>query len=62
MNLLVLRTPKKILKKKEFEKIESLSSSINDIEVKINFNILINDELIKISDYHQLEYNDFSSN
>src|SRR6202020_1282789 len=47
-------TPLKILKKKENEIVKHITQSINDIKIKRNFNLLINDEIIKISNMHHL--------
>jgi hypothetical protein len=47
-------TPKKIIKKKENEIIEQITTSINVIEIYRNFNILISDQMINISETHLL--------
>jgi hypothetical protein len=49
----LLATQKKILKKKELEILEHFSLTMKDIKIKRNFNILINDELVEITQMHE---------
>jgi hypothetical protein len=49
----LLATQKKILKKKELEILEHYSLTMKDIKIKRNFNILINDELVEITQMHE---------
>lgn len=54
----LIGTKKKLLKKKEKEIIEQINSSMTEIELKRNFNILINDEEIEISTMHVVSENE----
>ena len=50
----LLGTSKNILKKKESQIIEHLTSNIDEVELTRNFNILINDEQIEITPIHEV--------
>lgn len=58
----LLITSKKILKKKEKSLIESISSSLKDIEIKRNFNIVFNEfNYVPVSDYYLVLDNEKSN-
>lgn len=50
----LLLSSKSALKKREDKLIHQLTSISSDIEVKRNFNLIINNEIIQISDMHKI--------
>ena len=47
-------TPKKILKKKEYEILDLITNNPSELIIKRNFNILMNDQLTNISEMEQI--------